>query len=177
MFLQESARRAEAAATAAKTAAETKSIELTRARAEVLTLKQQLETTTQQLEAQQARRQKESELGCTDTVAEGIAARLAAAQVMRREAEDNAAELGRRLAATEKKLQRLQQEREVSGCSPRGQLTVKVTMPAFVCAASTQMSSFFSCYTSVQWSLLCNAQHHDICLVSASIAMPMHICQ
>lgn len=89
-------------------------MDLTRARAEVHTLKQQVTSVTQQLELQQLQGvvQRSSEVAGANGLVEGLAARLAAAQVMRREAEEKEAESARKLAAAERRLGELQQQQK-----------------------------------------------------------------
>lgn len=131
--LQDAAKRAEAAAAEAKASVEAKSTELTRARAELLSVREQLAAVTRAMDAQQlqALLAKGTELASgvlpEGVVIEGMAARLAAAQVMRREAEDQAAQLARKLSGAEKQLAELQQqqgESEVAASELGGQLSV-----------------------------------------------------
>jgi hypothetical protein len=145
LLLQDATKRAEAEAEEARATAEVKIAELTRARAELLSAKDQLAAITRALDAQQlqALLSRSSELaapaalfGLTPDAAassmpiagnEGMAARLAAAQVMRREAEDHAAQLARKLAAAERALAELQQQQGESDASAEelgGQLSV-----------------------------------------------------
>lgn len=74
----------------------------------------------------QAATHKASELHAADGFAEGLAARLAAAQVMRREAEDRAADLSRKLAAAEQQLEEYQQQQGDEQVEVAQQLTVQV---------------------------------------------------
>lgn len=98
---------------------------------------------TQQLELQQLQGivQKSSEMGGTDAVAEGLAARLAAAQVMRREAEEKAAELGQKFAAANKQLEGLLQQRG----DDAEQLESKVSIQVSSCVEAACVNSFAQC--------------------------------
>ncbi|KAF6251779.1 hypothetical protein COO60DRAFT_584867 [Scenedesmus sp. NREL 46B-D3] len=143
---RDAAKCAEADAADVKATAEAKFTELTRARAELLSAKDQLAAITRALDAQQLQAllcqgsglaAPAAPAGLTPDAAaaggatgssEGMAARLAAAQVMRREAEDQAAQLARKLAATERALASLQQqqqgEEEATADELGGQLSV-----------------------------------------------------
>jgi hypothetical protein len=145
LTLQDAAKRAEADAADAKAAAEAKIAELTRARAELLSAKDQLAAITRALDAQQLQAllckgfevaspaaaagsaPDAAAAGGVGSCTEGMAARLAAAQVMRREAEDHAAQLARKLATAERALAELQQQQGESDAAADelgGQLSV-----------------------------------------------------
>jgi chemotaxis protein MotB len=144
-LLQDAAKRAEADAADAKATAEAKIAELTRARAELLSAQDQLAAITRALDAQQLQAllcrglevaapaavagvvPDAAATGGVGSCSEGMAARLAAAQVMRREAEDHAAQLARKLAAAERALAELQQQQGESDAAANelgGQLSV-----------------------------------------------------
>jgi hypothetical protein len=118
--LQDAAKRADVKLQEAHATAEQRSTELTRARAEVLQLRQELAESTQQLllvgRAQTAAADRSTgtpgKAGNSDggNVQDALAAKLATAQVLKREAEDRAAELSRKLANAQARLVELQQQ-------------------------------------------------------------------
>lgn len=128
-YRQDAAKRAEAKLHDAQAAAEQRSTELTRARAEVLQLRQELDETTQQMlllgrahSAAQHGSAARSADELSSELQESLAARLATAQVLKREAEDRAAELSRKLATAQGRLAELQQQADDSEASMGSQL-------------------------------------------------------
>jgi len=116
-MLQDAAKRAEVKLQDSQAAVEQRSTELTRARAEVLQLRQELEDSSAQLLlVGRAQGAADSTAGDVDAarLQDSLAARLATAQVLKREAEDRAAELSRKLATAQARLAQLQQQTEDS---------------------------------------------------------------